>query len=598
MVAALLVLLLGVFPAGAGAGDASGAGVVPVEITYGGGAGACFASFSGTTNGGLPSAASNELHINNPASGIYTGPDGTQVEIIVSGNDRFFEYEFLTPGMAAFDVIVNGGSQNTHFDNDDGPSLGDPASGVGPLTNDSSLHAPTRGGSTRLYRLSHINICYDENPLTDLKVSKVVVGDATPEPGGTVSFKITAENLPASNTTATGVVVNDTLPSGMTIVGNSIVVSEGTFSTATNLWTGLELAPGESQTLEFDVTIDANAGGQELINAATISGDQTDPDPTNDDAESVPPVVVNASITGTKFHDRDTDGLKDPSNEELLGGWTIAAFDGTTFVTSATTGVDGEYALTGLAPNVTYTICEETTTSGLPPGGTGFFFEWQQSVMESGMYPDYTVDACTGDPAFDDYEADGHEFTLTSDTGGIDFGNHTKVVVDCSSGAVEAELGGPDTSLDNPLSVVSFPAGCPSGTFVSTYDVGRSADGDTWEQFVVFGGDPSGSIVLTQTIVWDSQLATHIDANGDPCAAGTVGCHLLVPQTVVRLVPGGAPVDYVFCNSLTDGVPNTTPDGVSDCLDSQTTTEGGSVPAGEIQVTEVWKFLGDPGRFR
>ncbi len=51
-------------------------------------------------------------------------------------------------------------------------------------------------------------------------------------------------------------------------------------------------------------------------------------------------------ISGSKFHDRDTDGVLDNDNgqvEEGLAGWTIKAFQDGVEVASAVTGTDGTY---------------------------------------------------------------------------------------------------------------------------------------------------------------------------------------------------------------------------------------------------------------
>jgi hypothetical protein len=140
--------LLVVDPASAGSGGQSGAGVQPTEISYGGGSGACDANFPG-----LPSAAQHELWINNPADGTFVGPDGTEVTIDVYANDTKFTFTINAQGVAAYDLVVNGGAKNTHFDYD--------GSSVGPVSTDTELHAPTKGGSSSLHKLSHINICYD-----------------------------------------------------------------------------------------------------------------------------------------------------------------------------------------------------------------------------------------------------------------------------------------------------------------------------------------------------------------------------------------------------------------------------------------------------
>ncbi|NNL48619.1 MAG: DUF11 domain-containing protein, partial [Acidimicrobiia bacterium] len=298
LLAAALVLVLAVLPAGAGAGDESAAGVIPTEVEYGGGSGAC----------AVYGDSRSEIHINNPMTGTYT--DGTvAVDIVVSANDTKFSYAFVDPTYAAFDVIVNGGSRNTWFDNDGGTSTVPPDFGpVGPLSADSALHAPTKGGSSNLYKLSHINICYDLNPLTDLSVTKQVLDPVTGVPvddskpffvdeSGYVRFLITVTNLDNANTntTATGVEVTDALPPEMTVVeGNPakpITVSEGTFSDDTGewVWTGIELGIAESETLEFWVTIAGDAGGADPENTASVTAsDQTDPIGGNDQGVSAP----------------------------------------------------------------------------------------------------------------------------------------------------------------------------------------------------------------------------------------------------------------------------------------------------------------------
>ncbi len=88
------------------------------------------------------------------------------------------------------------------------------------------------------------------------------------------------------------------------------------------------------------------------------------------------------SISGTKFHDRDTDGELDNDNgevEEGLANWTIKAFQGGNVVASAVTDTDGTYTL-DLAQG-TYVVCEVLKTEAAP-------FEWQQSTPSGN-------DACT-----------------------------------------------------------------------------------------------------------------------------------------------------------------------------------------------------------
>ncbi len=68
-------------------------------------------------------------------------------------------------------------------------------------------------------------------------------------------------------------------------------------------------------------------------------------------------------ITGQKFHDLDSDGMKDPG-EPPLAGWTIfldtnenGSLDNGEV--STTTDANGDYSFTGLEPLVTYTVAEQ-----------------------------------------------------------------------------------------------------------------------------------------------------------------------------------------------------------------------------------------------
>ncbi len=142
---AVIALLVGVLPAIADHGGTHPR-VAPELVQYGGGPGAC--AF-------VDSAAAYELHNNNPRGNrTFTGPDGTKIQIKVNGNT--FGFEVLSPGMAVYDVVVNGGPFNNHYDYDGKRGL--------PVRDDSGLHAPLKDDGS-LNNLSHINICYDESDL-------------------------------------------------------------------------------------------------------------------------------------------------------------------------------------------------------------------------------------------------------------------------------------------------------------------------------------------------------------------------------------------------------------------------------------------------
>jgi hypothetical protein len=288
-----------------------------------------------------------------------------------------------------------------------------------------------------------------------------------------------------------------------------------------------------------------------------------------------------------KFHDRDVDGDYDESEEEGLPGWTIAVFDQAgTFVKQTTTGDDGSYSFTDLAAGDI--ICEATNNSGLPENGPEdiWTWVWVQSA------PANTLCDGLGDEVIGDLEPGGYQVTVDDPLiPNADFGNHTQVAIDCSGDSVEVPLGGTD---DNPLATLTLPADCVSGTFRATFDVGRSdssqGDPDGWSQFVVVvPSDPDSAQIIDLEIVWASEPRN--PEVGD----------LIVPNTRVvfdgATVPGPGDVipDAILCNTLPNDEPNST---TSTCLFSRTISEGGEVPEGDIQLTELFKFLGDPRSYR
>lgn len=289
------------------------------------------------------------------------------------------------------------------------------------------------------------------------------------------------------------------------------------------------------------------------------------------------------SVSGTKYHDRDADGTEDATEELGLQGWTITAFDSNGNGTDATTDEHGSFTIADLAPG-TYTICEQTDTDGLPSNTTGVTWAWTQSQPS---------DAAAGDcSGFDGYEPFGYTVTINgNDVEDIDFGNHRQVSVTCDpEDDVVVTL---DGESDEPVASVTFPGGCESGRngndpYTTSFDLGLSTDGDDWRQFVVFGGDPDSTQILTQTIEWAPEPSVYDEETNQ----------LIVDTTRVLLDltdTSSEPVDVTFCHDIDGGGPT---GDTPQCLDSRLITEGGDVPEDHIQLTETYKLLGDPGNFR
>lgn len=99
----------------------------------------------------------------------------------------------------------------------------------------------------------------------------------TPDPntvGSTLTYEVVVTNTGSS--TATNVVISDTLPTGLTLVSSSITT--GTTTDAGNTVTGniATLGVGESATITIQATINENFTGTTLSNTATANADEAE----------------------------------------------------------------------------------------------------------------------------------------------------------------------------------------------------------------------------------------------------------------------------------------------------------------------------------
>ena len=109
----------------------------------------------------------------------------------------------------------------------------------------------------------------------DLSIQKAA-SPPTVELGGELSYELSIQN--SGPDTATGVSVSDPLPAGVTLI--SATASQGTCSGTTTVICALgTISVGGSATITIVVRVDA-AGA--LVNSAVVSGDESDPNPSND----------------------------------------------------------------------------------------------------------------------------------------------------------------------------------------------------------------------------------------------------------------------------------------------------------------------------
>jgi len=114
-------------------------------------------------------------------------------------------------------------------------------------------------------------------PNLDISLSKTV-DNSNPNPTDTITYTITATNNGAG--AATGVVITDSLPSGVTYVSDD---SEGSYDQGTGVWTVGTIPPVIPAVLTITATVDSGTEGNIITNSAQLTAvHQTDTDPTND----------------------------------------------------------------------------------------------------------------------------------------------------------------------------------------------------------------------------------------------------------------------------------------------------------------------------
>jgi uncharacterized repeat protein (TIGR01451 family)/gliding motility-associated-like protein len=126
----------------------------------------------------------------------------------------------------------------------------------------------------------------------DLSVFKSV-NNSTPKVGDVVTFTIMAANNGPSD--ATGVKVNDPLPSGYSYVSNS--PTAGAYNNVTGVWSIGNLGNGSVASLQITARV---LSGGSYANTASISGDQSDPVADNSTSTITPVPVLQTDLSVIK----------------------------------------------------------------------------------------------------------------------------------------------------------------------------------------------------------------------------------------------------------------------------------------------------------
>jgi uncharacterized repeat protein (TIGR01451 family) len=216
------------------------------------------------------------------------------------------------------------------------------------------------------------------NAQIDLSVDKSKVNPDDPAiAGGPLTYTILVTNDGPS--TATSVVVTDVLPNGINFANGS-----STLGTVTNVGQTVTanigtLAPGQSATVTLNTSVSGTAAGS-FSNTASVTGAETDIDPSNNNSTLVTPVAEFASIAGLTYEDLNRNGLFDAGEPGIAGvTMTLTGTDilGSPVSQTVITDAQGEYLFDELRPG-TYTVIQTQPQGfqsfqinvGVPSGGT------------------------------------------------------------------------------------------------------------------------------------------------------------------------------------------------------------------------------------
>ncbi len=194
----------------------------------------------------------------------------------------------------------------------------------------------------------------------DLSLTKTV-NDSTPRVGTNVTYTTTVTNS-SGLSTATGVTVQDALPTGMTFVSSS---APGSYNSTTGVWTVGSIAPGATVTLQIVATV-ANGGNKTSTTQIQTAG-QPDFDSTpgnapgvREDDDVILTVIPSASIGNYVWRDDNSDGIQNEPASAGLNGVSVTLFTGAgtqigSMVTANdTSGNPGYYLFTDIDPGSYY----------------------------------------------------------------------------------------------------------------------------------------------------------------------------------------------------------------------------------------------------
>ena len=185
-------------------------------------------------------------------------------------------------------------------------------------------------------------------PAIDLSIAKRDDIDPTPVLG---RFTYTVDVINLGVSTATGIVVTDSLPVGVTL--QNVSSSQGTTSSGGGVVTASIGTLRPNETASITIEVDAPPTAQTLSNSAAVTANENDTDPANNTVVETTEVVPTSDLSGRSWVDTNRDGVFDPG-EIALPGVTIRLTGtddvGNTIDLTTTTAADGTYLFEDLRP--------------------------------------------------------------------------------------------------------------------------------------------------------------------------------------------------------------------------------------------------------
>jgi LPXTG-site transpeptidase (sortase) family protein len=370
----------------------------------------------------------------------------------------------------------------------------------------------------------------------DIAITKIV-STPTPDFGSNVTFTVTATNNGPSG--ATGVVVNDKLPVGLTFVS---AAPSGPYNSATGDWTVGSLANGASSTLSIVATVNTTSP---TTNTATKTA-EFQPDPTsgnNSAVATVTPVAADISLTKGVDNTRPNEGTNVTftiiaTNNGPSGATGVVVNDklpaGLLFVSSTSTGpydsVSGDWTIGVLASGANQTLTIVATVTGATPVINTAFVkaEVQPDPVPGNNTASITVTGQAADIAI----------TKTVDTAAPRLNTNVTFTITAHNNGPNDATGVQVTDvLPGVLAFVSATPSPPYNSGTGVWNIGPLANGATTTLTIVATVNTTAPVTNTATKTSEDQTDPNGANNSASVTITPVSADIAITKTVNNSTP-------------------------------------------------------------